>query len=144
ALNAQRGKAEWVQSTALNQLGATLSRLPAEGSDEEQTDGKIANEAIHLLEVHKDGPFFLACGFFRPHTPYVAPKKYYDMYPPEKLKFAEVPAKHRESASAPAFGSARKEQDEMTDAQRRQALQADYAATTFMDAQVGVVLDALD
>src|SRR5437870_335872 len=42
------GKAEWAKAKALNQLGATLSRLPAEGDDEEQTDGKIATEAISL------------------------------------------------------------------------------------------------
>ena len=66
------------------------------------------------------------------------------MYPPDKLELPKVPADHRKSAPAPAFGSAKAEQDKMTDAQRRQALQAYYAATTFMDAQVGRVLDALD
>jgi arylsulfatase A-like enzyme len=55
-----------------------------------------------------------------------------------------VPAKHRQSAPQPAFGSARKEQDEMTDDQRRQALQAYYASASFMDAQVGIVLDSLE
>src|SRR5262249_38922696 len=83
-------------------------------------------------------------GFFRPHTPYVAPKKYFEMYPPENLKLPVVPPKHREAGPGPAFGSSRKEQDEMTDDQRRQALQAYYASTTFMDAQVGLVLEALE
>jgi uncharacterized sulfatase len=124
--------------------GGTLSWLAADGTDAEQTDGKIADEVIKLLEANKGKPFFLACGFFRPHTPYVAPKKYFDMYPPDKLTLPKVPEDHRKSAPAPAFGSAKAEQDKMTDAQRREALQAYYAATTFMDAQVGRVLEALD
>jgi iduronate 2-sulfatase len=125
-------------------FGGTLSWLAADGTDQEQTDGKIADEVIKLLEANKDRPFFLACGFFRPHTPYVAPKKYFDMYPADKLELAKVPEDHRKSAPAPAFGSAKAEQDRMTDDLRRQALQAYYAATTFMDAQVGRVLEALE
>jgi iduronate 2-sulfatase len=125
-------------------FGGVLSWLAADGTDEEQTDGIGAAETIKLLEANKDRPFFLACGFYRPHTPYVAPKKYFDLYPAEKLELPKVPADHRKSAPAPAFGSARKDQDAMTDAQRRQALQAYYASVTFMDAQLGKVLDTLE
>src|SRR5262245_44225010 len=124
--------------------GGTLSWLSSEGGDGEQTDGMTAGEVIKLLESKKDKPFFLACGFFRPHTPYVAPKKYFDMYPVDRIKLPSVPADHMKSAPAPAFGSAKKEQDNMTDELRREALQAYYAATTFMDAQVGLVLQALE
>jgi iduronate 2-sulfatase len=127
-----------------NRFGATLSWLAADGADAEQTDGKIADDTIKLMEANKDKAFFLACGFFRPHTPYVAPKKYFEMYPVDKLELPRVPEKHRESAPVPAFESAKKEQDTMTDAQRRQAIQAYYASTSFMDAQVGKVLDALE
>jgi arylsulfatase A-like enzyme len=74
----------------------------------------------------------------------VAPKKYFDMYPLDRIKLPVVPAEHDKSAPAPAFGSQKKEQLTMTDDLRRQALQAYYAATSFMDAQVGKVLDALE
>jgi uncharacterized sulfatase len=124
--------------------GGTLSWLAADGTDAEQTDGKIAAEVVKQLAANKGKPFFLACGFFRPHTPYVAPKKYFEMYPADKLKLPEVPEGHREAGPVPAFGSAKPEQARLTDDLRRKALQAYCAATTFMDAQVGVVLDALE
>lgn len=127
-----------------NRFGATLSWLAAEGADEEQTDGKIADAVIKMLEANKDRPFFLGCGFFRPHTPYVAPKKYFDMFPTEAIKVPATPDKHRAAGPAPAFASSKPEQDKMTDEQRRQAIQAYYASTTFMDAQVGRVLAALE
>jgi uncharacterized sulfatase len=125
-------------------FGGTLSWLAADGTDDEQTDGKTATEVVKLMEANKDRPFFLACGFFRPHTPYVAPKKYFDMYPPESIKLPAVPEGHRTTGPAPAFGSAKPEQEKMTDDQRRQAIQAYYASVSFMDAQVGKVIDALD
>jgi len=128
---------------ASGRFGGTLSWLASGGDDPTHTDGLSATETIKLLEANKDRPFLLACGFFRPHTPYVAPKKYFDQYPVANLKLPEVAVDHRKSAPTPAFGSAKKDQEGMTDEQRRQALQAYYASTTFMDAQVGRVLDAL-
>jgi uncharacterized sulfatase len=125
-------------------FGATLSWLAAEGMDGEQTDGKIAAEVVRLLREHADRPFFLGCGFFRPHTPYVAPQKYFDLHPADKIDLPLVPADHRASAPAPAFGSAKKEQDTMSDDLRRQAIQAYRASASFMDAQVGIVLRALE
>ncbi len=132
------------QAKGSARFGGTLSWLAADGTDEEHTDGKIAAEVSKLIDANRDRPFFLACGFFRPHTPYVAPKKYFEMYPTDKFTLPDVPKDHKDSAPAPAFGSYKKEQDKLTDDLRRQALQAYHASTTFMDAQVGHVLDALE
>lgn len=125
-------------------FGGTLSWLAAEGTDAEQTDGKIASEIIKLLDTNKGKPFFIACGFFRPHTPYVAPKKYFEMYPAESMKLPDVPKGHVMAGPAPAFASQKREQNAMTDDQRRQAIQAYQAATSFMDAQVALVLAELE
>ena len=125
-------------------FGGTLSWLAADGNDAEQTDGKIAAEIATLVKDHGDKPFFLACGFFRPHTPYVAPKKYFELYPFEKIVLPRVPDDHRDSAPAPAFASHKKEQDDLTDELRQKAIQAYRASASFMDTQVGVVLRALE
>jgi iduronate 2-sulfatase len=124
--------------------GGTLSWMAAEGTDEEQTDGIGATEAIKLLEQVKDRPFFLAVGFYRPHTPYVAPKKYFDLYPRDKIEFPDMSADDKSETPKAAYMSQKKEQVTMTDAQRREAIQAYWASISLMDAQVGRVVTALD
>src|SRR5439155_3684283 len=100
---------------------------------------------IKLLEHLKkdEKPFFLAVGFYRPHTPYVAPKKYFEIYSTDKIKLPVVAAKIT-GVPAAALLSRKPEQDAMTDEQRREATRAYHAVTTFMDAQLGKVLDACE
>jgi iduronate 2-sulfatase len=130
------------------QFGGTLSWYASPKSDENHTDAMLAADAEWVLERSakpNQRPFFLAVGFFRPHTPYVAPKDpYFGYYPREKMRI--VPDIKADQADIPAAGLAsyKREQDNMTDDQRREALQAYYASITFMDAQVGRVIDALD
>ena len=128
------------------QFGATLSWLADEGPDAEQTDGIAAAEAVRLLERFKRNgeAFFLAVGFYRPHTPYVAPKRYFDMYPRDRITLPQLSDADRSRTPEAAYRSAFGEQDKMTDDQRREAIQAYWASTSFMDAQVGTVLSALD
>jgi iduronate 2-sulfatase len=124
-------------------FGGTLSWLAADGTDEEQTDGMTAEAAIGLLEQQRDKPFFLAVGFFRPHTPYVAPKKYFEMYPPDLVPLAKMPPDDRQDIPDAALPvkNANYGLDEKT---QREAVQAYFASITFMDQQVGKLLDALD
>jgi uncharacterized sulfatase len=140
------GKSVTVTGKELRDTGGTLSWLAAEGTDAEQTDGKGAIAAMQLLEERAKGgpPFYLAVGFYRPHTPYVAPKSYFAMYPPDALRLPSVPANLTELFPAPALATHKKAELEMSDDLRRRALQAYHAATTFMDARVGELLDALD
>lgn len=126
-------------------ISAALSWLAADGQDEEQTDGMIASEAIGLIKKFKDKPFFLAVGFFRPHTPYVAPKKYFDMYPLEEIRLPWAPDGDREDIPTAAFAHncpiPHYNLDEQT---LRKAIQAYYACVSFIDAQVGRLMDAVE
>jgi iduronate 2-sulfatase len=102
-------------------LGSALSILAAEGTDEEQTDGKVATEAIRLLEENRDKPFFIAAGFYRPHCPFIAPKKYFDLYPLDKITLPNEPPDHFKNVPAPAFWTQPFYWD-LTEAQRREAI----------------------
>ena len=119
--------------------------LAADGTDDEQTDGKGAAAAIALMEANKDRQFFLAVGFYRPHVPYIAPKKYFDLYPLDSIAMPRVTATDVEGVPKqaldatypwPWFG--------MTEPQAREAKRAYYSAISFVDAMVGRVLDALE
>nr|WP_146460681.1 sulfatase [Rubripirellula tenax] len=126
-------------------ISGALSWLAADGSDEEQTDGMVATEAIKIMREKRDEPFFLGVGFFRPHTPYVAPKRYFEMYPLESLRLPYAPPHDRDDIPVAAFAQncpvPNYGLDEMT---LLKATQAYYACVSFVDAQVGRLLDALD
>ncbi len=125
-------------------ISAALSWLAAEGTDEEQTDGMITTEAIRLLQEKKDEPFFLAVGFFRPHTPFVAPKKYFDLYPLEEMRLPYAPDEDRDDIPTAAFAhNCPVPHYNLEEPILLQALQAYYACVSFIDAQVGRLLDAL-
>lgn len=126
-------------------LGAALCFHPSEGADNEQTDGKVAEETIQLLRQNKKGdrPFFLAVGFYRPHVPWFAPQKYFDMYPLDKVKMPDEPANVREKVPTVAF-TVNPPNYGLTEKQCRECIQAYYASTTYMDAQLGLILDELD
>lgn len=142
---------EWIVSIAPPELdkrsfGGMLSWLRLD-SDEAHTDEVGAAQAIRLLhDYHPDKtgkPLFLALGFYRPHTPYIAPGRFYDLYPPESVELPQVPPGDRESKPVAALAD-RRYQAEMTEGQKRQATQAYYASISFMDEQLGKVLHALD
>ena len=129
------------------QFGGTLSWFASPKPDQQHTDGLMAEDAEWVLErcaKRQDRPFFLAVGFFRPHTPYVSPKKWFDLYPKESMPVISGIKEDQADIPAPGLGSYKKEQDKLTDDLRQQARQAYLASISFMDAQVGRVIDALD
>ncbi|MCP4310653.1 MAG: sulfatase [Bacteroidetes bacterium] len=115
----------------------------AEGDDEDQADGQIAKKAVEFIKAEHEKPFFLAVGFHKPHDPFVAPKKYFDLYPledcvpPELPEGWEAPYKHTLPGETSEF-------NKFTDLERREFLRSYYACCTFMDAQVGKVILALE
>jgi len=115
----------------------------ADGEDIEQTDGIVAEEAIRIMEQKKNEPFFLAVGFYRPHTPYIAPRKYFDMYPSENFSLTREIADDLNDVPEPALFTIPSHWG-LGEEDRRQVHRAYYAAVSFMDAQVGRLLDALE
>ncbi len=136
-----------IHSLVPGQFGGTLSWLSVESRDEEHTDGIGATEAIELLRAHHPQqtgrPFFLAVGFYRPHTPYVAPAHHFETYPREDLEPARLREGDRDDIPLAALAD-RPHQLELTGSERREIIQAYYASVSLMDAQVGRILDALE
>lgn len=130
-------------ATGAKRFGGTLSWLAVPDDKGAHTDGVGAEEAVKILAEVKDKPFFLAVGFFRPHTPYVAPQKYFDQHPIDQIKLPETPQDFVKQ-TPPAAITTKKAEAAMTDEQRKEAIQAYLASTSYMDAQVGRVLDELD
>jgi len=134
--------------------------LAMDCTDDELTDAISANVALSILRQrsgnthasayggYRQGrvnpqPFFMAVGFYRPHIPYMAPKKYFDLYPLDKIKLPENPENdwenkpHAAAWTLPLNNGA-------TEEQQRKAIQAYYACISFVDAQVGKLLDGLE
>lgn len=113
-----------------------------------QADVLAAAQAVAVLENRKkaapDQPFFLAVGFVRPHVPLVAPKRIFDTYPSEAIELPAVPENDLDDVPEPAAIKANDTFYGMNLEQKRQAVAAYYASVTFMDEQVGKLLDALD
>jgi iduronate 2-sulfatase len=124
-------------------LGSSLSFYASPAPDEQHTDGKVASETIALMEKHRDRPFFIGAGFYRPHCPFIAPRKYFDMYPLDKIPAPPFGREALTGAPAPAFFTNPANWDVSADGQR-ESIRAYYASITFLDAQVGRLLDALD
>lgn len=124
--------------------------LVLNGDGESHGDYKTATRAIQYLEKYKDKPFFMAVGFVKPHSPPTAPKKFFDLYDIAKMP---LPVDFASSPSAPAgfpeISVPKRNTDlfigrEASPEQAREMIRAYYASTSFMDAQVGRVLDALE
>lgn len=120
--------------------------------DDAYVDGALAKQAIAFLDefAGKDKPFFITVGFKSPHLPFIAPKKYWDLYDPAKLPKAEFtkapdgapPFAMQNSAELRNYGDIPKEGTFAPELDEK-LVHGYYASTSFADAQVGKVLDAL-
>ncbi len=115
------------------------------GADDDLVDGNFAKTAITWLEQRdRAKPFFLAVGFHRPHLPFVAPAKYYDLYPFDSITLPVEPADDEADIPLPARnGAVGQYAMTATPEQRRAAIRAYLATVSYMDAQAGRVFDAL-
>lgn len=143
------GRDRLVESQIFNaephrKISASLSWLADEGTAAEQTDGLVTTAAIELLRQYRDEPFFLAVGFFRPHTPYVAPKSYFDLYPIDTIRLPFAPEDDRVDVPEAAFAHNNPVPDYGLDpGLLLQATQAYYASVSMVDDQVGRLLAEL-
>ena len=128
-------------------FGGTLSWYASPRATELHTDSLVADAAVQLLGLaaqNRERPFFIAVGFYRPHTPYVAPQKYFELYPIDQIELPTNVEQDQQDIPPLALASQKSEQNEMTDLQRKQAIQAYRATISFADDQVGRVLKALN
>jgi iduronate 2-sulfatase len=136
-------EADVINFTPDRGLGSALCWMEAKGPDEEQTDGKVAAQAIRLLEEHRDKPFFLAVGFYRPHVPDIATTKYFEECPLEKVTLPKEPPEH--IANIPPIALTTTPLNYGLPEEKLRIFKRAYLASVcFVDAQVGKVLDALD
>lgn len=118
--------------------------------DEAYGDGKIAEKAIEMLQRLKDQPFFLVVGFLKPHLAFACPKKYWDLYKREAVDLADNPYKPKDvpDIAMTTWGELRTyegipRQGPLAEAQARELVHGYYACVSFIDAQVGKVLNEL-
>jgi uncharacterized sulfatase len=116
--------------------------IPTARDDAAEPDGHTARRAAQVIEQARERPFFVAVGFVRPHGPWMAPRRYFDLYPPAGV---EVPPESPgDLDDVPRVALKRGAEPSIPPARRREALAAYYACVSFVDAQVGVLVDTLD
>lgn len=132
--------------------GAVMER--ADVQDSLYADGLLAERVVERLRYaadHRDEPFFMAVGFVKPHLPFCAPSRYWDMHDPEKFALAEF---QQAPVGAPDYaptkwGELRQyrgipEKGALDEKLQRELIHGYYAAASYMDAQVGKVLETLE
>lgn len=121
---------------------------PLDQDDLAMGDGQMVAWAEQFLEKRHDKPFFLATGIFRPHLPWYAPRKYFDLYPLDEIALPKVPEDDLDDIPPAGHKMAEYRGDEwkyVKDQGRwRECVQAYLASISFADALVGRLLDALD
>lgn len=159
--NSANGRLTREEAYFTNQRLGDIGRLPrgaaweiTDSPDSAYADGRIADEGILRLRAavgRRETPFFLALGFVKPHLPLTAPRRYYDLHRPERFPLA---SHARDPEGAPRYagkvGGEIINYDPLTvetlkeERTQRQLLHAYYACVSFMDAQIGRVLDELE
>jgi len=143
-----KGFAELVQGNPDGSIerkgGNVMTIVQADGGDLEHSDGRTAQKASELIRKHKNEPFFLAVGFVRPHVPFVAPKSYFDPYPYAKMILPKKKSDDWDDIPKRGINYVTSVNGKMSLVQQQKAIAAYYASVSYMDAQVGKVLQTLE
>ena len=153
-------KFTWPAGFPLNQLAAvkTFSKPPQNANefdwgafnktDREMGDGQMVEWAVKFLAQPTKQPFFLAAGIYRPHLPFYAPRKYFEMYPLDQITLPPIKADDCDDLPEAGKQMAADRRDDyelvMKEGRHRELVQAYLASITFGDALIGQLLDALD
>jgi uncharacterized sulfatase len=122
--------------------GGAVAWLRAEKGDERHHDYNVVTEVIDMIDQAKGKPFFLAAGFIRPHVPLVAPKRFFELYDNIEIPLPPSTRGDREDMPEVAYDSWAANFN-LSDKDSREAIRAYYACTSFIDEQVGRLLQAL-
>lgn len=126
-----------------------------DGASSKHNDYQTADKVIQALQDNKSEPFFIAGGFFKPHLPFVAPQKYWDLYSEHEIG-SMMPEEIPEGAAdfmyewteIGSYGGLNKKlflkHENVVDEEARNMIHAYYACVSFIDAQIGRILKALD
>jgi len=132
-----------------NRVSQSDRIVVVEGDGQSHGDYKTADRAIGYLREHRDGPFFIACGFTKPHSPPTAPQKYFDLYDPGKIPLpasftprAAAPAGHPAAAITPNGDLFIQREASREEAQK--VIQAYWASISWTDWNLGRVMAELD
>lgn len=138
------GMGEWLERRPRGEPnGVTFYAVQADGNDLVHADGKAADKACELIRLHKNKPFWIGVGFVRPHVPFVAPKKYFDAFPFEKIVLPERQPDDWRDIPRAGINYKTTQNMQMDETNQKKAIASYYACVTYIDALVGKVLTTL-
>jgi len=126
--------------------GGAMHYIAFKGDGSGQADHGVAEGALETISKNANKPFFLALGFVRPHVPLVAPDRFFDIYPLDKMTPVANPLNDRDDIprASEITINTRANDMSMSERDKREGLRAYYASISYMDSNVGRVLDALE
>ncbi|NDV61595.1 sulfatase-like hydrolase/transferase [Puniceicoccales bacterium CK1056] len=129
-----------------NHQGDDFVIVEADVGDEQLADGVAANKTIELLKERASDkePFFLAVGFVRPHVPFVAPRRSFDRYPVDEMQVPEVSMDDLDDVPGSAKKRTNAAKFQLSEEAQRKSMRGYYASVSYMDEQVGRLIDTLD
>jgi len=139
-----------LEGTGANLTGGKLrwaQWLASDGDDEQHEDTRLTLKTVDFLEKNRKEPFFLGYGPRRPHDPFIAPKKYFDMYPIEHIRPPFIPenrSKETDIMYGENFSEWKQAFDEFSEDDKKRYIQSYYACTSFVDSNIGRLLAHLD
>ncbi|MEM1295498.1 MAG: sulfatase [Verrucomicrobiota bacterium] len=152
-------EASWLRNEALAEISEPMTKPATEAMDvpdDAYRDGALADAAMKMLDrlAATDQPFFLSVGFHKPHLPFVAPRKYWDLYDRDKIDLADfqAPPKNAPEIAMKAFGgngelgsySDIPKEDELSPEIQKRLIHGYMATVSYVDAQIGKLVTHLD